>query len=91
MKIINKNQAVELMGETSGQVFSVVFTKKDGSVRHMNCRTGVKKYVKGVGLAFDAKEKGLFGVYDMQSKGYRFINVNTIQGLQVAGEFYTVK
>lgn len=91
MKIINKFEALDMIRETNGQVFSVAFTKKDGTVRHMNCRTGVKKHLAGGELKFDPKSKGLFSVYDMQVKGYRFINLNTIQGLQIAGEFYTVR
>ena len=91
MRIISKFKAMQLMNETNGQVFSVAFTKKDGSVRHMNCRTGVTKHLKGGKLAFDPMERGLFSVYDMQSKGYRFINLDSMHGLQIAGEFYTVK
>jgi hypothetical protein len=91
MKVIDTEQAVKLMNETNGNIFSVVFTKKDGSIRHMNCRTGVKKHVKGVGLAFDPSKKGLYGVFDMKNEGYRFITVSQIQGLQIAGKFYTVK
>ena len=91
MKVINKFEAVDMMRDTNGRVFSVAFTKKDGSIRHMNCRTGVKKHLAGGELKFDARAKGLFSVYDMQSKGYRFINLNTIHGLQIDGEFYTVR
>lgn len=91
MKIINRFEALDMMRETNGRVFSVVFTKKDGSERHMNCRTGVKKHLAGGELKFDPKSKGLFSIYDMQAKGYRFINLNTISGLQIAGETYIVK
>jgi hypothetical protein len=90
MQVINKKTALEIIKNTNGKVFSVVFTKKDGTVRHMNCRTGVKKHVKGVGLAFDPSEKDLVGVFDMKNNGYRFINLQTIKGLQVSGEFYTI-
>lgn len=91
MRIINRYEALDMMRETNGRVFSVAFTKKDGSVRHMNCRTGVKKHLAGGELKFDPKSKGLFSVYDMQAAGYRFINLDTIHGLQIDGEFFTVK
>jgi ABC-type transporter MlaC component len=87
---IDKNKAIELMSQTNGKTFSAIFTKKDGSERHMNCRTGVSKGVKGVGLSYDAASKGLFKVYDMQSKGFRMININTIKALQINKEFYVV-
>lgn len=91
MKVISRNQALELMKSTNGKMFSVVFTKKDGSTRHMNCRTGVKKGVKGVGRNYDPADHALFPVYDMQAHGFRMISWSRLHSLQVAGEFYTVR
>ena len=90
MKAINVDQAVELMKSTKGKVFTAIFTKKDGTTRTMNCRTGVHKNLTGVGLKFDPMEKMLFGVYDMNN-GYRFINLRGLKGLQVAGKSYSVE
>lgn len=68
---MDRQAILDLVGD--GKIFTAVFTKKDGSERVMNCRTNVSKYVKGVGLAFNPKEKDLLSVYDLQAKGYRFI------------------
>jgi len=51
-----------------GLIFTVCFKKRTGEqeVREMNCRGGVKKGVKGEGLKFNPRDKGLFVVYDLQ-------------------------
>lgn len=52
---------------SKGQIFSIDFVKRtDNSLRTMSARRGVKKGVKGVGMAYDAKAKNLLTVYDMQ-------------------------
>lgn len=70
---------------SDGKIFTVEFIKKDGTLRKMNARLGVKKYVKGVGLAFDPIEKNLLPVFDMQKNAYRMINATTIQSIKVGG------
>lgn len=90
MKTVTLEQAVELIQGTNGKIFSAVFTKKDGTNRHMNCRIGVSKGVKGVGRKFNPKDYNLFGVYDMASKGFRMINLKTLKSLQIEKETYIV-
>jgi hypothetical protein len=62
----------------NGKIFSVTFVKKDGSLRKMTARLGVKKNLKGVGLKFDPAEKNLLVVFDMHKRAYRMINLKTI-------------
>lgn len=64
---------------TKGKVFTATFTKKDGTVRRMNARLGVRKNVKGVGLKFKPADKGLITVFDMQKDEHRMINLATLQ------------
>lgn len=71
-----------------GQIFSVEFIKKDGSLRKMVARLGVQKHVTGEGLKFDPIQKGLLPVFDMHKKAYRMININTIQSLKCGGKYY---
>ena len=77
-KIMNKKFAIQLM--KSGLFFSAEFTKKDGTIRTINGRTGVKKHLnpESKGSAYDARELGYLPVYDVQQKGYRLINLQTI-------------
>lgn len=90
MNKINKDKALELIKESKGKTFSVIFTKKDGTKRYMNCRTGVKKGVTGQGMAFDAESRGFIKVYDMQSKGHRLVNKNTLELLKINKTEYIV-
>jgi hypothetical protein len=71
---------------SGGKIFTVTFVKKDGSVREMNARLGVKKGVKGVGMSYDPIERGLLPVYDMQKDGFRMINCKTIKKIVHRGE-----
>jgi len=68
-----------------GKIFSVVFIKKDGSVRKMVARLGVHKHLKGGELKYDAASKNLLPVFDMEKEEYRMINVSTIQEIKVGG------
>lgn len=93
MKTINlasKLEAYALMKGSKGKVFTVIFKKKDGSIRKMNCRLGVQKNLTGKGLAYNPLDKLLLCVYDMQSKGYRMVNLNTVISLRIDKQNYTV-
>lgn len=52
-----------------GTIFSVVFEKKDGTLRRMVCRTGVTRDLKG-GVATYDKDANI-GVFDTEADGYR--------------------
>ena len=46
MTKITSETAKQIIHDTDGKIFSVSFTKKDGSHREMNARLGVKKHLK---------------------------------------------
>lgn len=75
---MNIKQAIAVL--KSGRFFSAEFTKKDGTIRVINGRTGVKKHLKpnSKGSAYDARERGYLPVFDVQANGYRLINLQTI-------------
>jgi len=79
------NQIVEAAGNN---IFSVKFVKKDGTIRDMVCRLGVRKHLKGGELAYDAKARNLLPVFDMQKKAYRMINISTLIELKLNGQVY---
>lgn len=87
---ITIENAVQLMKSTDGQIFSVEFEKKDGTIRQMNCRTGVKKGVKGVGLAYDPQEYDLMTVFDLQKNSFRMINTSTLRKVTFKGQTYAI-
>jgi hypothetical protein len=63
-------------------MFYVTFIKKDGSLRRMVARLGVRKGVKGVGMSFSPSDRGLMVVFDMHKREFRMINLNTIVELK---------
>lgn len=87
---ITREDASKLIQASNGSVFSVTFTKKDGSTRHMNCRMGVTKHLKGGERAYDPADHGLVCVYDMQARGYRSIALDTLRRLTMGGNTWNV-
>jgi hypothetical protein len=62
-----------------GRIFGVHFVKRTtGEVRHMVCRTGVTKHLKGGDKSYDAAAKKLLTVYDVQKEGYRSIPLDAV-------------
>ncbi|QDP46478.1 MAG: hypothetical protein GOVbin4342_3 [Prokaryotic dsDNA virus sp.] len=77
---------LEKIQKAENTIFSVTFTKKDGTIRTMVARLNVKKGVKGTGMAYNPIEKGLLPVFDMQKNGFRMINLKTVTELTIKGE-----
>ena len=92
-KTINRDKAKELIKQTNGQIFSGLFIKKDGTHRLMNARTGVKKHLKpnAKPRPYDPIKHDLITVYDMSNKGYRMLNLNTLQKLIINKIIYKIK
>ena len=91
MKTITRNKIIGLLEKNKNNIFSVVFLKKDGSIRKMLCRFGVKRHLKGGKLSFDPRERKLLVVFDMQKEAYRMINLETISNITMKGVDYYVK
>lgn len=72
---------------SNGKMFTVTFKKKDGSIRTMNCRTGVKKHLKGGTLGYDAIAKGLLTVFEI-GQGYKTIPAEGIIEVHANGSTY---
>jgi hypothetical protein len=74
-----------------GGIFTVTFRKKDGSLRVMNARLGVAKYVLGTQPEVTAKRKAtltaqnMLGVFEMPKMEYRTINLSTVIRLVANG------
>jgi len=87
---ITRDQIDEIIAKAGNQFASVEFVKKDGSLRKMNFRRGVTKYLRGGKSTLDGKDH-LVIVYDLKAKGYRVFNKNTTKRLVVGGEEYVVE
>ena len=92
MKTISRKDILQLLEENRNPntIFSVVFLKKNGEIRHMNCMFGVKKHLKGGELKFDPLARAMLVVFDTQKKAYRMINLETISNIASKGVEYYV-
>lgn len=81
---MNRDELENLLSD--GRITTVTFKKRTtGEVRVMNCRSGVKKHLKGDGPRYDFKEKNLVCVYDVQKRDYRTINCDSIISVKAHG------
>ena len=91
MTRINRKKLLELIKENKTNIFSVVFLKKDGTIRKMLCRLGVKKNLNGNGLRYNPIKRALLVVFDMQKEAYRMVNLETISHINMKGVEYYVE
>ena len=100
MKITRQEAKSMIDRLDNGTIYSVTFVKKDGSIRLMNSIKGTKRGVKGVGLKFDAEERSLIPVYDIQiakkdptnpEKAWRMVNIETLKEVCVNKERFEVE
>ena len=79
----------QLIESSKGKIFSVCFTKKDGTDRVMVGKLGVKKHLKG-GDSTTAHLRYLITCFDMQKGAYRSINLETVKWVKLGGTVYEV-
>lgn len=69
--------------DSKGRFLTVTFIKKDGSIRKINGRLGVKKYLAGGNCNLNLNK--FIIIYDLKSKGYRAINKQSIISVKTTG------
>jgi len=81
----------EFIDGTNGRIFKVVFSRRsDGRQRELLCRTSVKVNQAGGTIPFDPISLGLFSVYDVQKRSYRFIPLENVICIRFAKTNYRV-
>ena len=75
----------EAVKGTKGKFFGVKFIKKDKTERHMLARLGVKAFLQGGKNKVEAIDRPYITVYDVTSKGYRTVNLDTVTELEIGG------
>ncbi len=96
MKKVQKRTLVrkvkKLKQRKYSKFFTVIFRKRTtDKLRTMNCRLGVTKGIKHVGLPFDPNKKGLMVVWCRKRQAFRMINLREIKELHLNHEKYKVK
>lgn len=87
---MNNNLLKSMIKNTNGKFFTCFFVKKDGTLRKMTARVGVKKGLANNGLVREEKEN-LVCVYDMVAHDFRFINLSTLKSLKCGKLEYKVE
>jgi hypothetical protein len=87
---ISRTAAQTLIRRSKGKFFGVTFVKKNGEVREMNARLGVKKGVTGAGMKYNPAEHDLITAFDVAKNNFRMINVRTLQRLSLEGQTYEI-
>lgn len=87
---MNNNLLKSMIKNTNGKFFTCFFVKKDGTLRKMTARVGVKKGLANTGLVREEKEN-LVCVYDMVAHDFRFINLSTLKSLKCGKLEYKVE
>ena len=77
----------DILLASDGRMVTVTFVKKDGTLRTLNGRLGVKKHLKGGSSTLDPAK--YITIYDVKAAGYRAVNRDTIKGLRVGGLIVT--
>lgn len=74
-KFMHVDEFREIVG---GKIFSALFVKKNGEMRKMTARLGVKSHLKGGELAYDASSHNNLIVFDLEKKAYRTIKFDNL-------------
>ena len=90
MTKITTETAKQIIHDTDGKIFSVSFTKKDGSHRDMTARLGVTKHLKGGERAFNPDDYNMLFVFDTHKEGYRTIPFDRLLSLRFKGRKYDI-
>ncbi len=101
--IITPDQAFDLLWNSGGRIFTVVFIKKDGSERVLSARRHVKKCLKGGTLGYSPSAKRLIPCYEMQpnetttnwsdeecKNRYKMVNAKTTKIIKFEGKTFSV-
>lgn len=82
------------------QIVTLKFIKRtNGEERVLTGRLGVRRYVKGVGMAYEPSDKDLFVIYDMaiartlpeadRAKAYRCVPLDSVLEIHAGGRVVT--
>lgn len=87
---ISRQKLVSLIKNTRGKMMSIVFRKKDGTVRLINTVTGVRKNITGSGLKYNPDDYGYLILYDLKKRAYRTVNIDTIGDVKMDKKVFTM-
>ena len=90
MLVVNRLKLSSILDKVEGKFIGVTFIKKDGTIRRLNGRFGVHKYLVGGINKVSKNSNSYLTIYDVKAKGYRTINLDTIQSIRMNKELIEV-
>lgn len=92
MKKITRDQMIQKIKATNGQIMSILYrsARGDNHVRRLNCKTNVKKHLVGTGKAAPESAK-VITVYDLVVEDYRSLAFEGIIQATISGVVYEVR
>lgn len=88
--VIRRENLKDFINNNKGKVMTIVFRKKDGTIRTLNTRTGVRRNITGRGLSYDPEKYGYLILWDLQKNGYRTVTLDTIEQVRANRQVYPV-
>ena len=89
-QVISRTKVQKVIDGTKGRFFHATFNKVNGDERKMLARLGVTKGLKGGENKVVKDSNDYLTVWDVQSKGYRTLNLGTLTALSADGIDYEV-
>jgi len=89
---MEKAKVHQFLRSLNGKFFTIEFTKRTtGEVRVMRATTNYQSKLAGGDLGYDANEKALIPVWDLEKKAFRSIPTDAVLRIVALGNTYEVK
>lgn len=75
----------------NGHFFGVSFEKKDHTIRNLNGRKGVKKYLVENPTKSVTLPDNMIRVYDVVNAGYRTVTLDKVISIRAQGKLFVVR
>lgn len=89
--VIAKGDFKDFLKTTKGKTISIAYRKKNGTLRLLNTRTGVRSNITGAGLKYNPDDFGYIILWDLQKNGYRTVDLDTIERVKAGGQIYNIQ
>jgi hypothetical protein len=96
IKEATKEQAIAILDAFHNNIVSVCFIKKNGEIRNLIGRQGVKKYLRhrddSISETRKRPDPSQFTIfYEFAKKDYRMVDVQRLMSIKVSGDVYIIR
>lgn len=91
LDILNRVKLESMIKSSNGKFISVTFTKKNGELRKLHGRLGVKKDLHGGVNKVVKNSNSYMTIWDKQKSAYRTINLSTVTDLHINKKVYVIQ